>query len=209
MGSILLKEVTRREALFGLGATAALGFGLFLPKVSEAISALTWHKYSQSKRNGLIIAEAFEDLYSPPRVNPYGKDVECKGWVQYIVSRASDGAVWPPRNAPDEYGDSWKGCPNKKLYVGRRSTGIHGVQPGDIIQMHYQTARKQPAPINAHWIPHTAIVSRIIGSGFAMEWIDNNWSENDRKVRKHSVTFETFFDNTRDVGLDYNVYYIL
>ncbi len=176
MGSVLSKEVTRREALLGAGAAAAaavFGFGLFLPEVSEAVSASTWHKYPQSKRNGLIIAEAFEDLYNPPRLNPYGKDVECKGWVQYIVSRASDGAVWPPSNAPDAYGDSWAGCPDPKKYVGRRKN-ISKVEPGDIIQMHYQTTNKQPPPISAFYTPHTAIVSRIIGNGFAMEWIDNN-----------------------------------
>lgn len=208
MGSVLSKEVTRREALLGAVAEAAVfGLGLFLPKTSEAISAKTWHGYTQKKRNGLIIAEAFEDLYDPPRLNPYGKDVECKGWVQYIVSRASDGAVWPPSNTQNGYGDAWEGCPDKKLYVGRRSR-ISKVEAGDIIQMHYQTAKKQPAPINAYYIPHTAIVSRIIGNGFAMEWIDNNW-KGDKFVRKHTVTFETFLDKTTDVGLNYNVYYIL
>ncbi len=216
--------VGRRQVVTGFGLLA-LGLGVELvlgPSIVEAAKKPakpppkkkpprppSWHDFSQEKRNGLILSEAFEDLYNPPRLNPYGKETECKGWVQKIVERASDGAVKVPLNIDNGYGDAWVGCPDKKLYVGRRSSGIYGVQMGDIIQMHYQTAKKQPDPINGYWIPHTTIVSRIIGSGFAMEWIDCNWLNNDRKVRKHTLTYETFFAKTRDVGLNYNVYYIL
>lgn len=156
----------------------------FVTTVATASVRTGWHGLSQTQRNRLILARAQED-------NNRYTGVQCKEWVQNVVYNASDGEVYPPRNRNDY---TWYDHPY--VYRYPRPYPLNGVEPGQIIQMRWRNP-------NGTITPHTAIVVSRNSSG--MTWIDCNWTNRDRTVRTHDVSYDLF---NRRVGYYYNVYEI-
>jgi hypothetical protein len=156
----------------------------------SAADAAWWRGLGQSGRNQVILDRAARDINQPV-------GVQCKPWVQRVVTDASRGAATVPTTAPDPAGWYWQ--PN--AYAIRYYGSISAVRPGWIVQMNL---RKADGTIS----PHTAIVVGVSTSGIF--WIESNYDS------KHPNTvytrFQTFADFERQTYINgqarYSLYYI-
>lgn len=147
-----------------------------------------WRGLTQTTRNQLILNQAGRDL---------GKNVglQCKPWVQRVVSLASKGVATVPATCPNSSG--WYWCAGGNA-VGL-SMPIQNVKPGYIVQMNIKLAGGGTGP-------HTAIVYLVDSGG--IWWLDSNFVGTN-KVGLHYQTFATFLNSVNIGGsYKYSVYYI-
>jgi hypothetical protein len=147
-----------------------------------------WRGLSQIERNQAILDRAYRDL-------DRNVGVQCKPWVQWVVSEASRGVATVPLTAPNAYGWYWQ--PGR--YATRVYTNIRNVRPGWIVQMNLRFA-------NGSVGPHTAIVVGVASSG--VYWVESNYAvPNTVKLR-----FQSYADFERLTYISgqyrYSVYYI-
>jgi hypothetical protein len=178
--------MTRRDAFALFGAVIAGIGGTLLLKPEDADAAkknppMPWHGYTQSQRNFYILVRGTADLNQFVRV-------ECKPWLQRVVHDASGGIVTVPRTTNNGLGWEWESSQDCVRYFKT----IRYVVQGDIIQMRWKTAKRQPPEYGGeYWIPHTAIVRSVSSTG--MEWLDSNWYSKTAHnvVKSHPVIFKS------------------
>lgn len=146
------------------------------------VYAVDWHSMSQTARDQAIIDRGLRDVGKYVGLN-------CKEWVQKVVSEASSRAVYIPTtmSSPNDY--LWNSAP----YVGGMCMSIRNIKPGRIVQMKWLSTGG----------PHTFIVTSVISSGMNIVESNSNW---DLKV---SARFWTFQDFEAKVGSKFSVFCIL
>jgi len=101
--------------------------------LAERTQAQDWHNVSQSTRNSRILNVAYQYYMYYPNTR-----LECKAWVQHVVSQASNGVVWLPQNNPN-YPWLWYWSPDVQTVYSDRWDGVP-FTPGEIIQAKVRTA---------------------------------------------------------------------
>jgi hypothetical protein len=139
----------------------------------------SWQSMTQQQRNQAIINAGLNghSVSGVPPIALYNIGLECKPWVQWVVSNASNNWVSLPATAPDNY--QW----HPGAHVVQMSSTLPSLQPGWILQL--QRAN------NAG--PHTAIVLSASTAGiylFDSNWVD--WPQIQNEVGIHFMTWPQF-----------------
>jgi hypothetical protein len=147
-----------------------------------------WKNRGQANRNIDILTRAYKD-------NGKNVGIQCKPWVQKVVSEASRGVVAVPTTTDSATGWKW----NSSKYVKSLGSDINSAMPGDIVQMNIKGKDGVPGP-------HTAIVSARILS--TIWWIDSNYVGTNI-VGVHDQTVAKFLSSVTIDGVQkYTVYRI-
>ena len=154
------------------------------------VDQLWWRGLSQNDRNQVILDRTSQDIGNYVGLN-------CKLWVQNVVSGASRHAASVPPTSPDANG--WVWTPN--AYAVRVYANINTAQPGWIVQMNRRNS-------SGGITPHTAIV--VGRSSYGIYWVDSNYAiVPDNVVRLHSESFADFDRATYISGAyRYSMYYV-
>jgi hypothetical protein len=180
----------KRRHLFG-GILVFVASSILSVSPVHANGTNWWHSSSQIDRNWYILNRAYWDN------NKY-VGLNCKQWVQRVVSDASGGHVWLPTTANN--GSAWWWNYDSNGHVGQRSGSIYGVQRGDIVQMNWRQN-------NGSWVPHTAIVAWVDSGG--IYFIESNWRQPSTEPANYvNVRYETFSNFQYKTEGRYSIYYI-
>jgi hypothetical protein len=146
---------------------------------------------TQQQRNQAIITTGLNghSLSGVPPIALYNSGLQCKPWVQWVVSNASSGWVSLPATEPNNY--QW----NAGAHVVQMSSTLASLQPGWILQL--QRAN------NAG--PHTAIV--LSASTAGIYFLDSNWVEWPQVQNEVAVHFMTL-PQFNSAFTEYSIYQI-
>lgn len=169
--------------------------GQYLGQTAFTVTA-TWQSMTQQQRNQAIIIAGLNghaDSLATSEALWYS-GLQCKPWVQWAVSLASNGSVLVPATEPDNY--QWYPGVN----VIQMSSSLQALQPGWILQLEESSSFISRDPKTATG-PHTAIVLSISTAGIYL--LDSNWVA----TNTVGIHFMKWMDFTSDFAF-YTVYEI-
>lgn len=154
----------------------------------QEMTAASWNTLSEMSKRQLILQTALNE-------NGWDTDYTCKTWAQHIVSKASGGSAWLPKNCRNAY--DYYYCPMDHVtqILQNQSAAYTHFMPGRVLQMWYGGPNK----------PHTALIYSSSPSG--MQWLDCNWVGGAGKgiVGIHYISWSDFYRNANAFTL-YEVY---
>ena len=158
---------------------------------------LTWSQMTHAQRTEAIITRANQD-------NGYVfPNLECKTWVQTVVTSASGGAAVIPQNQNNYtwYTNSSVAWPSQYSCIP-----VENAQRGWMIQMSFRNTSDHSI-IN----PHTIIIENVYST--YMDIIDCNLDPpSGHKVSHRTMTYQYFYDHAYDANGNshvYNLYYVI